>query len=113
MQSVDPLGVLAQPGEVGQDEVDAEHVGVGEHEPAVEQQDPAFDLDGRAVAPDLPEPAEERDGDGARHLQRRGRGPAAPPAPGRSVPSGAGPSGRRHSPAGSPSTRSAAFADCE
>ena len=46
------------------------HVRLGEHEPAVEEQDPALDLDGGAVAPDLPQPAEERDGDGTASATR-------------------------------------------
>ena len=37
----DPRGVLAQVREVGQHEVDAVHVGVGEHQPAVDEQDAA------------------------------------------------------------------------
>ena len=65
--AVDAVGVLAQVREVGQHEVDAEHVDVGEHQPAVEEHDAAVDLDARAVAPDLPEPAEERDRDRSRH----------------------------------------------
>ena len=60
---LDAVGVLAQPREVGQHEVDAEHVGVGEHQPAVEQHDAPGQLDRRAVAADLAEPAEERDAD--------------------------------------------------
>ena len=38
---LDPVGVLAQVREVGQHEIDAGHVGVGEHDPAVDEQDPA------------------------------------------------------------------------
>jgi hypothetical protein len=38
---LDAVGVLAQVREVGEDEVDAVHVGVGEHEPAVDEQQPA------------------------------------------------------------------------
>ena len=63
--AVDAVGVLAQVGEVGQDEVDAEHVEVGEHQPAVEQHDLAVDLDAGAVAADLAETAEEGDLDGS------------------------------------------------
>ena len=61
--ALDPVGVLPQVGEVGQDEVDAGHVGVGEHDPAVVDEDPALDLDADAVAADLAEPAEEDDPD--------------------------------------------------
>ena len=60
---VDPVGVLAQVGEVGQDQVDPGHVGVGEHDPAVEDQDPPVHLDAGAVAPDLAQAAEEDDAD--------------------------------------------------
>ena len=59
--ALDPVGVLAQVGEVGQDEVDAGHVGVGEHEPAVDDEDAPVDLEAEAVAPDLTQPAEEDD----------------------------------------------------
>ena len=59
--ALDPVGVLAQVGEVGQDEVDAGHVGVGEHDPAVDDEDAAVDLEAEAVAADLAEPAEEDD----------------------------------------------------
>ena len=63
----DVVAALDQPGEVGEDEVDAQHVGLGEHQPAVEEHDLAVDLDGGAVAADLAEPAEEGDGNGAGH----------------------------------------------
>ena len=66
---VDPVGVLPQVGEVGQDQVDAGHVRVREHDPHVEDQDPPVDLDAGAVAADLPQAAEEDDPD---------RRPAAP-----------------------------------
>ena len=36
--------------EVGQDEIDAGHVGVGEHDPAVDDEDAIVDLDAEAVA---------------------------------------------------------------
>ena len=67
-EAVDALGVVAQVGEVGQHEVDAVQVGPGEHQPAVDEQDPAVVaealLDRHAVAADLPEPAEEDEADG-------------------------------------------------
>ena len=96
--ALDPVGVLPQVGEVGQDQVDAGHVGVGEHQPAVEEHDPPVDLDAGAVAADLPEAAEEDDPDGSvtglSHGDGRrrsaGRRPRAPPGP--------GPSGSRHWP---------------
>ena len=64
---LDPVGVVAQVGEVGQDQVDAGHVGVGEHDPAVDEQDPAVDLEATAVAADLTQPAEEDDADCVTH----------------------------------------------
>ena len=74
---VDATGVLAQVREVRQHEVDAEHVDVGEHQPDVEQHDAAIHLDAGAVAPDLSEPAQERDDDGVRH-----EGASTPPGRG-------------------------------
>ena len=55
------VGVLPQPGEVGEDEVDPEVLELGEHQPAVEQQELVLALDDHAVAADLAEAAEERD----------------------------------------------------
>ena len=63
---VDPVPAIVQVGELGQDQVDAGHVGVGEHDPAVEDDDAAVDLDAGAVATDLTETAEEDDPDGLR-----------------------------------------------
>ena len=60
---LDAVGVLAQVREVGQDEVDAVHVGVGEHQPAVDEQQAAVLLEHHAVAADLAETAEEGDAD--------------------------------------------------
>jgi len=54
--AVDALGVLVEVGEVRQHEVHAGHVGLGEHDPAVEDQDPAVHLDAGAVAPISPRP---------------------------------------------------------
>ena len=64
--AVDPVGPLPEVGELGQDQVHAGHVGVGEHDPAVEDDDAAVDLDAGAVAADLPEPSEKDDTDGRR-----------------------------------------------
>ena len=64
--AVDLVGPLPQVGELGQDQVHAGHVGVGEHDAAVEDDDAAVDLDAGAVAADLPEPPEEDDTDGGR-----------------------------------------------
>ena len=65
---LDPVGVLAQVREVGQHEVDARHVGLGEHDPAVDDEDAVVDLEAEAVAPDLAEPAEEDDLDRRAHF---------------------------------------------
>ena len=103
--ALDAVGVVAEVGEVGQDEVDAEHVGVGEHQPAVEDHDATVDLDARAVPPDLTEPAEEGDLDGLSHAAcSRLRAARS------SRPAGAGPMGRRHWPAGWPRARIMALA---
>ena len=79
-----PVGVLAQPGEVREDQVDAEVLELGEHQPAVEEQQLVVQLEDHAVAADLAEAAEERDRDGCGHggrLSRAGRGPRAPCGP--------------------------------
>ena len=67
----DVVGALAQPREVGQHKVDAMHVGVGEHEAAVDEKDLALLLDGHAVAADLTETAEEDDAYGSSHHRPR------------------------------------------
>jgi hypothetical protein len=54
---LDAVRVLAQESEIGQHEVDTRHVDVGEHETAVDDEQPLLDFDDRAVAPDLPQPA--------------------------------------------------------
>ena len=68
---LDPVGVLPQVREVGQHEIDTGHVGVGEHDPAVDEQDPLVDLDAAAVAPDLAQPAQEDDTDRVTHCAGR------------------------------------------
>ncbi len=68
-ERLDPLGVLPQVGEIGQDQVDPVHVRVGKHQPTVDEHDRAAGivdralLDRHAVATDLAEPAEEDDAD--------------------------------------------------
>jgi hypothetical protein len=52
-----------QPPPIGEHQVDAEHVLLGEHQPAVDEGHPILHLDRCAVAPDLTEPTEERDPD--------------------------------------------------
>ena len=47
------VGALAQIGEIGENEIDARHVGIGEHDPAVEDDDPPVQLKAGAVATDL------------------------------------------------------------
>jgi hypothetical protein len=71
----DALRVLAQVREVRQHEVDPEHVDVREHEPAVQQEDAAVDLDAGAVPAYLAEPTEECDRDRSGH---RGTVPSPP-----------------------------------
>ena len=55
---LDVLGALAQVGEVGQDQVDAEHLGSRERQPGVDDDDPAAVFDDGHVLADLPQPAE-------------------------------------------------------
>ena len=69
--TLDPIGVVAQVREVGQHEVDTGHVDVGEHDPAVDDEDAALDFEAEAVAPDLPEAAQEDDGDRFAHQPTR------------------------------------------
>src|SRR6185312_4891089 len=57
----DPVGVLAQIGEVREDEVDPGHARLGEHDAAVDDQDSVVDLQAEAVPADLAEAAEEDD----------------------------------------------------
>ena len=108
------VGVLPQPGEVREDEVDTEVLELGEHEPAVEHQQLVLALEDHAVAADLAEAAEEGDGDWCCHGGVSG-GQASRPRPwstrraSSSRPSGSGPMGRRHGPAGWPRTRRATF----
>src|SRR5256885_4052796 len=61
---LDPVGVLAQVGEIREDEVDPRHLRLGEHDPAVDHEDAVVDFEAEAVATDLPEPAQEHDLDG-------------------------------------------------
>ena len=56
---LDAVGVFAQPCEVGKHQVDAVHVGVGKHEPAVDEQQAIVLLDDHAVAADFAEATEE------------------------------------------------------
>ena len=58
---VDPVGVLPKVREVGEDQIDTGHVGVGKHDPAVDEEDAIVDLDAAAVAADLTQPAQEDD----------------------------------------------------
>jgi hypothetical protein len=51
----------SQVGEVGQHEVDPQHLGGGELEPGVDDHDPAVVFDDRHVLADLPQPAERDD----------------------------------------------------
>src|SRR3954465_15488067 len=61
--ALDLIGVLPEVREVGQHQVDPGHVDVREHDPAVDDEDPALDLEAEAVAPDLAQATEEDDPD--------------------------------------------------
>ena len=54
---LDVVGALAQVGEVGQHEVDPEHLGGREHQPGVDEHDPAVVLDHGHVLADLAQAA--------------------------------------------------------
>src|SRR5437762_13688516 len=86
---LDAIGVLAQECEVGQHEVDTGHVDLGEHEPAVEEEEAVVLFDDRAVAADLAQPAEEVDPDRVSHAA----GSPEPSGPRPPNPRGPGPSG--------------------
>ena len=110
--TLDAVGVLAQPGEVGQHEVDAGHVGVGEHQAAVHEHQPARRLSmTMQLRPISPRPRGRRC-ERAGHQVAIARGQAVAPAvAGRAItsralpghPAGAGPSAGGHSPTGKPS----------
>ena len=57
---LDVLGTFAHVGEVGQHEVDADHLGCGEAQPNVDDDDPPVELDDRHVLADLSQPAERQ-----------------------------------------------------
>ena len=64
---LDVVGAVAQVGEVGQDEVDPEHLGGREHQAGVDDDDPAVVLDDGHVLADLPQPAERQHAELAWH----------------------------------------------
>ena len=64
------LAALLEIGDVGDDEVDAEHLLVGEHEAAVDDDDVVAVLEHVHVLADLPHPAERDDAE--RHVWVRG-----------------------------------------
>jgi hypothetical protein len=66
----DFVGVVAQVRQIGQDEIDAGHVGVGEHDPAVEDDHASVDFDDSAVAADLAQAAEKLTADRFRQAVR-------------------------------------------
>ncbi|CAB4372830.1 unannotated protein [freshwater metagenome] len=57
----DPVGVFAQIGEIGKDEIDAQHVEIREHQATVKKKDFPIDFYTRTVTADFTEPAEEGD----------------------------------------------------
>jgi hypothetical protein len=61
------ISALGQVRDVGDDEVDPEHVGLGEREPAVDDEDLTVDFDGGDVLADLAHPAERNDAQGFGH----------------------------------------------
>src|ERR1017187_6277093 len=100
---VDVVRALAEEGEIWQHQVDAGHLRIGEHHPAVENDKAACLLDDRAVAPDLSQPAQEGDSDRFRHSRSSPRpelGAASAPSP--ICPAG-GPPWARASPGQAPS----------
>ena len=99
----DPIGVLAQPREIREHEIDAVHVGVGEHEAAVDEHHLVVLLDGHAVAADLAEAAEKVDADvRVAHVERSASRFFFTVAARSATHSGAGPIGRRASPTANP-----------
>ena len=57
----DLVRVVAQIGEVRQDQVDAQHVELGEHDARVDHQDLVLDLEEHHVLADFAQPAERDD----------------------------------------------------
>ena len=62
---LDVIRALAQVGEVGQHEIDAELIGSREHQARVDDDDAVVVLDHRHVLADLAQPAEREDAQGA------------------------------------------------
>ena len=62
--------VLDYVGEIGQHQVDAEHLWVGEHEAAVHQDGPAVHFEPGAIAPNFTQAAEENDTDRGSRFSR-------------------------------------------
>ena len=69
---LDLVEAIPDPGEVGQDHVDAGLVLLGEQHAAVDDEQPPGVLEDRHVAPDLTEPAERHDPKAALGQRRRG-----------------------------------------
>ncbi len=59
--AADLVAVLGEIGRVGHDQVDAEHVRIGEGETAVDDDDLVIGLDGGDVLADLADPAQRDD----------------------------------------------------
>ena len=68
---LDVRGALAQVGEVGQHEVDADHLRRREAQPDVDDDDAVVVLDDRHVLADLAQPAERQDARATRVSRRR------------------------------------------
>ena len=77
----DPIGPVAQVLQIGEHEVGAGHVLVGEQHPAVQQEQLAPALDGRAIPPDIAQPTEKGDLNRFSHQHRAACRPALGPRP--------------------------------
>ena len=109
---LDRVDVVAQVGEVGQDEVDAHHLRRREAQPDVDDDDAAVVLDDAHVLADLAEPPEREDAQGAAHaVAARSSSPwrASIRFTSSSSWSSASTIGRRQPPTSWPSRLSAAF----
>ena len=100
------VGVLAQPREVRQHQVDAVHVDVGEHQATVDEEQLVVLLDHHAVATDLTQSSEEDHPHRIRHqlpFDRAAWRFAHTFLARSATKSAGGPMGRRHRPTGTPS----------
>ncbi len=108
---LDVVHAVAQIGEVGQDEVDAEHLRGREAQADVDDDDAAVVLDDRHVLADLPQPSEREDAQRAAHARAAFSSPCRSRAARTASASSslASTSGRRSPPTSRPSRLSAHF----